>query len=1105
MTRFLFRAAWASLSFAAFAAATFAADAAPVAAASAAPVPGYLARRECVVVSGASDTLKVDTRGLPVRFTFGGSPLAEGTSYRVVGDTAFVFPLAGGSAVAGDTLCATRYVSPVLPEPRQRLYAPEQVPVLRPGMGDSGSSAPGGARAGGPGNSGAAPPDTGGYELALSGSKSVAVTAGEGGALGVDAALFVNVNGQVAENVWIEGTLSDQNTPVQPEGNTTTLREVDVKYLRVYGRQYEYLLGDYFLQHGNEGEDLYSIQAEGARLRYGQKGYSGTVEFARSKGLFRSDTLRGVDGKQQGYYLRGRDGRTFITVLAGTERIRRNGVALKRGVDYAIDYGQGRVDFLSGVWVTGENLFTVEFQYVEDSYPRLIFAGEAADTVGAFRFGVRAIQEAEDERNPATGTPDAATLAVYRQAGDRPVTDSLGNRVDMPGRRAVTVFSGEWEGGEKGRASLSLLGSLLDRNLYASRDDDDNLGWSTRYSGTHRFGAPLDQGGLSRLIVEPEHEHRSRDYAAFGQAVETRGFRDAWNLDASVGERDFDANRLRVSLEPFTGWTLGAGAGYAAGRLRDTADLADTADTASGSAPAATSLRGEGFTKWEHGATRLELSAEAKRAKDPLRRDNDRQQASAETNWGGWLPRVEATRDDWTTDRSGGATALSELWQPRLSVESPALGGRWTWSPEVDALYGRSNYEGSEAALRDSLVDVGVAQRLRLLGWGPVVGDVYAARRLQRAWSPDANGDRALESQNATYDQAEANLSVSDYLRGYGANMHYRATRTAETPLIDSYERVSPGRGDYAYDSLLNEYYRVETGGDYVLTGLARDTTLGQQPYQDLQWSLRVDLSPGKWPAGFGVGGGFLADVDASLDIETDHQDSAADPVPLPRFTDRQIDAVRSGHARYEPSARWTHPDGGRSASLLWRREYSKGAGAQAFRERDSETRGEYRHEWSEAWEGAWVGTLDSRWRQGLIEGSSTSRGDAQSAQMLLYRRLPRAFTLIPSLEYRRVTGEDAGFPLELQGVVPRARVEKGAFFGGRASAEYGVFWLFGHGEGSYFVTDGYRKGVTHRFEAVAQSDVQSHVHLNANYLARRDPGAKSWSQRFSAEVRAVF
>ncbi len=1072
------------------------------ASAAGAELPGHMPLRECR--EQPRDTLRLGVGPGPVRVNLGDAEQVEGRDYRVGGDTLVVFPRAGPADPAGaggDSLCVTRFVSPVLPEPRRRPYSLADVPVLRPGsLEDTTGPAGGGTPWNPPGTEGA-PVDTGGYDLALSGSKSVAVTAGGGGALGVDAALLVNVNGQVAENVWIEGTLSDQNTPVQPEGNTTTLREVDVKYLRVYGRQYEYLLGDYFLRHGREGEDLFSIQAEGARLRYADKGRGGTVAFARSKGLFHTDTLRGVDGKQRGYYLRGRDGRTFITVLAGTERIRRNGVALRRGVDYAIDYGQGRVDFLSGVWVTGENLFTVEFQYVEDSYPRIILAGEAADTIGAFRFGVRAIQEAEDERNPALGSPDAATLETYRQAGDRPVTDSLGNRVDMPGRRAATVFSGEWEGGEAGRASLSVLGSLLDRNLYSSLDDGDNLGFSTRFSGAHRFGAPIDRGGISRLIVEPEHEHRSRDYAAFGQIVEPRGFRDAWNLGAGVGERDFDANRLRLSVEPFSGWLVGGGAGYAAGRARP------GGDTLPRDGIAATSLRGEAFTRWERGMDRFELSAETKRARDSLRRDNDRQRALAGWNLAGWLPRAEVLRDDWRTGLDAGTAgvARSELWQPRLVVESPALGDLWTWTPEVDALYARSNYASQEPGLRDSLIDVGLAQRLRLLGWGPVMGDVFAARRHQRAWLPDANGRRALEPEVATYDQAEANVSVSDYLRGYGASMHYRAARTAETPLVEAYEQVAAGRGDYAYDSLLNAYYRVETGGDYVLAGLMRDTTLGQQPYQDLQWSLRLDLSPGRWPASFGVGGGILADVDLSLDIETDHQDSAADALPLPRFTDRQIDAVRSGRARYEPSMHWAHPEGGRSASLTWRREYAKGAGLQAFRERRAETRGEYRHELSDVWEGAWIGILESRSREGLASGSFASRIEGERAQMLLYRRLPMAFTLVPSLEYRRARGEDAGFPMSLQGVVPRARVEKGALFGGRASAEYGLHWLFGEGEGGYFVTEGYRKGVTHRFEAVAQSAVHSHVHLNANYLARLEPGASAWIQRFSAEVRAVF
>ena len=43
--------------------------------------------------------------------------------------------------------------------------------------------------------------DTGAYRLDLSGSKSLSVSTGQGEGVGVDASLFINAKGQVADNV----------------------------------------------------------------------------------------------------------------------------------------------------------------------------------------------------------------------------------------------------------------------------------------------------------------------------------------------------------------------------------------------------------------------------------------------------------------------------------------------------------------------------------------------------------------------------------------------------------------------------------------------------------------------------------------------------------------------------------------------------------------------------------------------------------------------------------------------------------------------------------------------------------------------------------------
>src|SRR6185503_14757251 len=123
------------------------------------------------------------------------------------------------------------------------------------------------------------------------GSKSIAVTMGSGGGLGLDAALFINLNGQVAENVFVEGQLSDQNVPIQPEGNTATLKEVDTKFIRVYGRDYSYALGNYLLDFGAPGEDRYVAKVQGVDLMWGRGGYLLHGTWSAGEGQYQSDTL----------------------------------------------------------------------------------------------------------------------------------------------------------------------------------------------------------------------------------------------------------------------------------------------------------------------------------------------------------------------------------------------------------------------------------------------------------------------------------------------------------------------------------------------------------------------------------------------------------------------------------------------------------------------------------------------------------------------------------------------------------------------------------------------------------------------------------------------
>ena len=112
---------------------------------------------------------------------------------------------------------------------------------------------------------------------------------------------------------------------------------------------------------------------------------------------------------------------------------------------------------------------------------------------------------------------------------------------------------------------------------------------------------------------------------------------------------------------------------------------------------------------------------------------------------------------------------------------------------------------------------------------------------------------------------------------GYSLVSSYRVSQTAEFPLVEDYLFLE-GRGDYIrVDS--STYRKVETGGDYVLIGLKRDTTVGSNPYQDLSFSANLDLVPARFP--FKVTG-VLADIELGLDLAFDAQDTSAHPAFLP-------------------------------------------------------------------------------------------------------------------------------------------------------------------------------------------------------------------------------
>jgi hypothetical protein len=987
-----------------------------------------------------------------------------------------------------DSICIDRATTPLFIQPNVSLYQMDRVPIYRNQILDPSETPYGLSRA--------STEDTAysKYRLNYSGSKSMAVSLGSGGGLGLDASLFINLEGQIAEDVFVEGQLSDQNVPIQPDGNTATLKEVDTKFMRVYGKHYSYTLGNYLMDYGVAGEDRYTAKVQGVNGAYSRGDYGFRGAWSISDGQYQSDSLRGVDGKQRGYYLRGRDGRQFITVLAGTERIWRNGQPLKRGIDYTIDYSEGRLDFLTPVVVTSENLFSAEFQYTDQEFQRSLALGEVKDSAGPLTWSVRSITELENKDQPLNLTLDSNSLQKFIAAGDTKIKDSLGRTLQMPRRQSsaavdmslkLTQFDGHG----------ALLLSQLDRNLYSNRDDQDNYGYSTRYQGQHRIGKSLDQGGWGNTAISIEHEYRDSKYESFKQLIEPRGFLEIWNLNSTVAQNGFLANRVTVEERPFSKLLISGEIGRA--------DARAAADTSSarvieGSVSKRTSmgLRLGGEKRF------VEASSEAKFARSPNRQDNYRQHGQLTFDAGGFTPTVMLTRNEWIAERPGQALARSIKQEPEFKIATLPFFGKVSLTSGLALLSQSGNFGGALPNSQDSVRDIGFTQKVDAIGIGPWNSDLFYSFQNHKLWRLGTDSEYSRIPEENNFNQVQWNNHLADFKKGYAFNSSYRVTQTAEFPLVDSFAYL-PGRGNYVKDPYLNKYNPVQLGGDYVLVGLMRDTTVGSKPYQDLAWTGNLELVPAKFP--FPVSG-VLADIEFTLDLAMEHQDTTGALGLYPLFLDGQIEAARSGGSRYSPALHWKAPSSNKSLDFYGDRSFSLGAGIYAFKEKLWNGRSNFRHELNDDWEYALEQSYENRTRETVSTGTNAvSENQNFVYGFRLLRKLPKAFSLEGRGQYLTVSGNANSLPIDLQGIKPALKLEKGSLYNGRAFLEYGMVYFWGIGDGGYYTTGEYIRGLTHRMEANANFQIGENMYLNFDYLVRLEPGGRKVTQKLTAEARAVF
>lgn len=245
----------------------------------------------------------------------------------------------------------------------------------------------------------------------------------------VNSSLNLQLSGKLANGIEVVAAITDDNIPIQADGNTQQLQEFDRVFIQLSNEKNKVIVGDfdarnpegYFLKYVKKGQGI-SYQFRDSEITINDKKYRLEVGAAAaiSRGKFARQLFPGIESNQGPYRLRGAENEFFIIILSGTEKVFLDGQLLERGQDrdYIIDYNTAEIKFTPRRIISKDSRIIVEFQYSDRNYARSMLTGNVNWGSAKLNTHFNIYSEQDSKNQPVLQDLSEEQKLILANAGD---------------------------------------------------------------------------------------------------------------------------------------------------------------------------------------------------------------------------------------------------------------------------------------------------------------------------------------------------------------------------------------------------------------------------------------------------------------------------------------------------------------------------------------------------------------------------------------------------------------------------------------------------------------------------------------------------------------